>query len=50
MNLEPKDVLEFGISRTTLWVEKEKIKKKEYDKITDTIKIKLLSILSKGTT
>ena len=45
LDLEPKDVTEFGINRTTLWIEKEKIKKGEYDKITDKIKIKILSSL-----
>ena len=46
MDLEPKDVIEFGINRTTLWIEKEKIKKNEYEKISDKIKIKLLSVLN----
>jgi len=50
MNLEPKDVKNVGISRTTLWIEKEKIKRKEYEKISDKIKIKLLSVLNKNTT
>jgi len=45
MNLEPKDVLDGGINRTTLWTVKEKIKNKEYDNITDKIKIKILSVL-----
>lgn len=48
--LEPKDVKDIGISRTTLWNVKEKIKNKECDNITDKIKIKLLSILNKSTT
>ncbi|MDH3395759.1 MAG: hypothetical protein OEL52_06350 [Nitrosopumilus sp.] len=47
MNLEPKDVIEVGINRTTLWNVKEKIKKKENDKITDKIEIKILSALKK---
>lgn len=41
--LEPKDVIDFGINRTTLWNMKEKIKNYDYDKITDRIKIKILS-------
>ena len=45
LDLEPKDVMDFGINRTTLWNVKEKIKKGEYDKIMDKIKIKILSAL-----
>ncbi len=45
MDLEPKDVAESEINRTTLWNVKEKINNKEYDKITDKIKIKILSVL-----
>jgi len=45
LDLDPKDVIEFGINRTTLWIEKEKIKKGEYNKIMDKIKIKILSAL-----
>ena len=47
MDLEPKDVANFGITRTTLWTVKSKIKNEEYMKITDKIKIKLLSVLKK---
>ena len=47
LDLEPKDVREGGIIRTTLWIEKEKIKKKEYDKISDRAKVKLLTALKK---
>ena len=43
--LEPKEVKDVGINRTTLWNVKEKINNKEYDKITDKIKIKILSVL-----
>ena len=43
--LVPKDVIDFGINRTTLWNVKEKINNNEYDKITDKIKIKILSVL-----
>ena len=43
--LEPKDVIDEGINRTTLWNVKEKIKNQEIEKISDKIKIKLLSIL-----
>ena len=43
--LVPKDVLDFGINRTTLWNVKEKINSNEYDKISDKIKIKILSVL-----
>ena len=43
--LEPKDVIDFEINRTTLWNVKEKIKNNDYDKITDRIKIKILSVL-----
>jgi len=33
------------MSRTSLWTIKEKIKDDDYDKITDKIKIKILSVL-----
>ena len=45
LKLEPKEVISEGINRTTLWNVKEKIKKKEYEKISDKIKIKLLTVL-----
>ena len=45
LDLEPKDVKNVGINRATLWNVKKKIKKKEYDHITDKIKIKILSAL-----
>ena len=41
--LEPKEVKDVSINRTTLWNVKEKIKNEEYDNITDKIKIKILS-------
>ena len=44
--LVPKDVIDFGINRTTLWNVKEKIKNEKYNHITDKIKIKILSILN----
>ncbi|MDH3834942.1 MAG: hypothetical protein OES34_12400 [Nitrosopumilus sp.] len=43
--LEPKEVKDIGITRTTLGTIKEKIKNEEYDNITDKIKIKILSVL-----
>ena len=45
MNLKPKEVKDIGITRTTLWTIKEKIKNEEYENITDKIKIKILSVL-----
>ena len=45
LDLEPKDVKDVGISRTTFWIEKEKIENGKYDRISDKIKIKILSVL-----
>jgi len=45
LDLEPKDVIKFGINRTTLWNVKERIKNQEIEKISDKIKIKLISLL-----
>ena len=45
LDLKPKDVKDIGINRTTLHNVKGKIKENEYDKITDKIKIKILSVL-----
>lgn len=44
--LEPKDVKDIGINRTSLWNVKNHIKNVEYDKISDKIKIKILSVLN----
>ena len=43
--LEPKEVKDIEINRTTLWNVKEKINNDEYNKITDKIKIKILFVL-----
>ena len=46
LDLEPKDVKDIGINRTTLWNVKNKIKNKEYSKISAKIKINLLAVLT----
>lgn len=43
--LEPKEVRGVEINRTTLWNVKEKIKNQEVEKISDKIKIKIISLL-----
>ena len=45
LTLVIKDVIDFGINRTTLWNVKEKIKNNDCNKITNRIKIKILSVL-----
>lgn len=45
LELKPKDVKEFGISKQTLWNVKQRIRVKDFDKITTIIKKRLLIVI-----
>lgn len=47
LELKPKDVKEYGISKQTLWNVKKKIKLKQFNRISDNVKIRLIQIFDK---